>query len=470
MAGRFSTTIRRVIRGRSTALPRGATATASLIPLAAVLACGEKAPTGVALVGATLVDGSGGAPRSDQVVVVRGGRIEAVTPRAGFSLPDRTAQVDGSGKWIMPGLIDAHGHVAPWALSRYLAWGVTTVRDVHGMQDTILAFRERAASGRLPGPRIYAAGAMIDGRPTTYPDAIGVDDVSDARKAVDRLSVAGVDFIKTYTRVDAPLLRAIVDEASTFHLKVTGHLGLTDAVTAARAGIGAIEHLSGVPEAAGDPSAFYSAHYRGFWPGWTAFERGWVGLDSAALARVAAELAGQQVIVIPTLVLHETFSRLDDSAVTAQLELTAVPQAEQERWNVRGMIERAGWKAADLAAFRQARAYQDRFVRLFKKAGGVIAAGTDASNQLLIPGFSQHREMELLVAAGLTPAEALAAATTGAATLLGVDSLGTIAVGKAADLVVVGADPLADIRNARKVEWVMVRGRLMSVDSIRAGW
>jgi imidazolonepropionase-like amidohydrolase len=100
----------------------------------------------------------------------------------------------------------------------------------------------------------------------------------------------------------------------------------------------------------------------------------------------------------------------------------------------------------------------------------VVAAGTDASNQLLIPGFSQHREMELLVGAGFTPAEALAAATTAGATLLGADSLGTIAAGKAADLVVLGADPLADIRNARQVERVMVRGRLLAVDSIKGAW
>jgi imidazolonepropionase-like amidohydrolase len=458
MAGRSSTTIRPAIRASAAVL------------LAAVLACGEKPPTGVALVGGTIVDGSGAAPRTDAVVVVRGGHIESVTTRAGFSLPERTTQVDVSGKWVMPGLIDAHGHVASWALSRYLAWGVTTVRDVHGAQDTILSLRKKAAAGELAGPRIYAAGAMIDGRPTTYADAIGVDDASDARKAVDQLSVAGADFIKVYTRVDAPLLRAIVDEASTFNLKVAGHLGLTDAVTAASAGIGAIEHLSGVPEAAGDASAFYSAHYRGFWPGWTAFERGWIGLDSVALERVARDLAGQQVVLVPTLVLHETFSRLDDSAVTAQPDLAAVPKAEQQRWNVRGMIERAGWTAADLAAFRQARPYQDRFLRAFRKAGGLIAAGTDASNQLLIPGFSEHWEMELLVAAGFTPAEALAAGTTAGATLLGVDSLGVIAAGKAADLIVLGADPLADIRNTRSVERVMVRGRLMSTDSIRAAW
>ena len=458
MAGRFSTTIRRAIRA------------SGFVLLAGLTGCGEKPPTGVALVGATVVDGSGGEPRTDAVVVVRGGRVEAIGPAAGFEVPDRTTAVDVRGKWIIPGLIDAHAHVAPWALSRYLAWGVTTVRDVHGAQDTILALRRRAADGELAGPRIYAAGAMIDGRPTTYPDAIGVDDASDARKAVDRLSVAGADFIKVYTRIDAPLLRAIVDEASTFHLKVAAHLGLTDAITAATIGIDAIEHLSGVPEAAGDASSLYSAHYRGFWPGWTAFERGWVGLDSAALTRVAGELAAQQVVLIPTLILHETFSRLDDPAITAQPELSAVPRAEQERWNVPGMIERARWGAADFAAFRQARAYQDRFLRAFRKAGGVVAAGTDASNQLLIPGFSQHREMELLVAAGFTPAEALASATQVGAALLGVDSLALLAPGKAADIVVLGADPLADIRNTRKVERVMVRGRLMTTDSIKATW
>jgi imidazolonepropionase-like amidohydrolase len=402
--------------------------------------------------------------------VVRGGRIESVGSAAGFEVPARTTTVDVHGKWIIPGLIDAHAHVAPWALSRYLAWGVTTVRDVHGAQDSILDLRRRAAAGELPGPRIYAAGAMIDGRPTTYGDAIGADDPSDARKAVDRLSVAGVDFIKVYTRIDPPLLRAIVDEASSFHLKITAHLGLTDAVTAASIGVGAIEHLSGVPEAAGDASGLYGAHYRGFWPGWNTFQRGWIGLDSAALGRVAGQLASQQVVLVPTLILHETFSRLDDPAVTGQPELSAVPKAEQERWNVPGMIERAGWSGADFAAFRQARPYQDRFLRAFRKAGGVIAAGTDASNQLLVPGFSLHREMELLVAAGLSPAEALASATRAGAGLLGADSLALVAPGKAADLVVVGADPLADIRNARKVEQVMVRGRLQAVDSIKASW
>jgi imidazolonepropionase-like amidohydrolase len=443
----------------------------ALLAFLAIVGCGSRAPAGVALVGATLIDGSGGPPRLDAVVVVRAGKIETVTSQTGFSLPKNTTRVDVQGKWIVPGLIDAHAHVAPWALPRYLAWGVTTVRDVHGAKDTILALRQRANFGGIASPRIYSAGAMIDGRPTTYPDAIGVDDASDARKAVDQLAVAGVDYIKVYSRIDPPLLKAIADEAKTFGLRVTGHLGLTDVVTAARLGLRGDEHMTGVPEAAvADPSPLYSAHYRGFWPGWTAFERGWATLDSAALARVASDLATHKVFVIPTLVLHETFSRLDDTTVTAQSALNDVPQAVQTAWNVPGMITRAGWTVVDFAQFRKSRPVQDLFLRQFARAGGTIAAGTDASNQLLVPGFSEHREMELLVGAGLSPNDALLAATRNGALLLGVDSIGRIARGKVADLVVLGADPLANIRNTRKVERVMLRGQLMSPDSIRAAW
>ena len=137
-----------------------------------------------------------------------------------------------------------------WTLHRYLAYGVTTVRDVHGEFGSSLRLRDALNAGLRRGPRAYSAAAMLDGLPTTYADAIGANRPADARKGVDRLVNAGADFLKIYTRIDPPLLKAILDEARTFNLRVTGHLGLTDAVTAARAGIGSIEHLSGVPEAA----------------------------------------------------------------------------------------------------------------------------------------------------------------------------------------------------------------------------
>jgi imidazolonepropionase-like amidohydrolase len=436
-----------------------------------LLGCGQKPPDGIALVGATLIDGSGGPALPNAVIVIRKGHVESVGTREDFQLPARTTELDLSGRWIMPGLIDSHAHVAPWALPRYLAWGVTAVRDLHGAMDSILPLRNRVRLGAVAGPRIYSAGAMIDGLPATYPDAFGANKASDARRAVDRLATANVDLVKVYTRVDPTLLHAILDEARTFNLRVAGHLGLTDAVTAAKAGITSIEHLSGVPEAAmGDASSLYAAHYRSFFAGWTAFERSWARLDSAALARVAEELAASKVTLVPTLVLHETFSRLDDSSVTASGMLNAVPPFERRRWNVPDMVARAGWTAEDLADFRRSRPNQDLFVRLFHGAGGRIATGTDASNQLLIAGYSEHQELALLVRAGLSPRDALVAATRNGALLLGVDSIGLIAPGKVADLVVLRADPLKDIGNTLAIDKVMSRGRLMSADSIRAAW
>ena len=446
--------------------------------LSLLAGCRRDAPDGVALVGATLIDGSGGPPLPDAVVVVRKGRIESVGTRTGFTLPDRTTEVALAGRWIIPGLIDSHVHltdgkagVLDWTLLRYLAWGVTTVRDAHGGLEAVLELRETLNGGAEPGPRMYAAGAEIDGLPTTYADALGANRPNDARRGVDRLVNSGIDYIKVFTRVDPPLLNAVLDEAKTFNLRVSGHLGMTDAVTAARAGIGSIEHLSGIPEAAsGDASSLYAAHYRSFFAGWTAFERAWAGLDSAALDRVAGELARAQVIAVPTLILHETFSRLDDPALAADSALRSVPAEAQRSWNVPDLIARAGWTAEDFAAFRAARPVQDRFLRRFEAAGGRIAAGTDAANQMLVPGYSLHREMQLLVAAGLSPRDALITATRNGALVLGVDSLGLIAPGKAADLVVLSRDPLADIRNTLAIEQVMSRGRLLSPDSLRRAW
>jgi imidazolonepropionase-like amidohydrolase len=436
--------------------------------------CRKSAPDGIALVGATLIDGTGGPPLTDAAIVVRQGTIEFVGPRTALELPKKTREIDVTGRWIIPGLIDAHCHLAPaanWAPSRYLAWGVTTLRDVHGDLNQILGIRKRANRGPGNNPRVYAAGAMIDGLPATYHDAIAVNTENDGRKAVDRLVSAGVDLIKVYTHVDATLLRAIVDEAHAFNLSVTGHLGMTDALAAAKVGISGIEHMSGVAEAASkDPSALFAAHYRGFLQGWTASERSWADLDSAALTRVAGRLAEQKVTIIPTLILHETLSRLDDPAVLNDPALADVPATQLKEWDVNGLIARAGWTGADFESFRRSRPKQDFFLRVFAAAGGRIATGTDASNLLLVPGYSEHREMELLVRAGLSPREALRAATRNGAVLLGVDSLGLLAPGKAADLVVLTKDPLADIRNSRAIQSVMIRGHLLDADSIRATW
>jgi Amidohydrolase family len=451
---------------------------ATAVGLCLLLACRSSEPDGFALLGATLIDGSGGPPIPASAIVVRRGRIESVGSRADFQLPERTAELDLTGRWIIPGLVDAHVHlvdpqagVARWSMARYLAFGVTTVRDMHGPLRSALAVRRELDHGWRPGPRVYSAGAMLDGAPSTYPDAFTVRNAKDARRGVDRLVNAGADLVKVYTRVDRTLIGPVLAEARAFNLPVAGHLGLTDAVTAAREGLASLEHMSGIPEAAlEDPSPLFAAHERSFLAGWTAFERAWVGLDSAALESVAGVLASTSLVVVPTLVLHETLSRLDDPAVQSDTMLAAVPEEERRRWNAADIIERAGWTREDFTAFRRARGVQDRFLRTFQAKGGRIAVGTDAANQMLIPGYTVHRELELLVGAGLTPAEAISAASRNGASLLRVDSLGLIAPGKVADLVVLKQDPLADIRNTLAIQQVMSRGRMLSPDSVRAQW
>jgi imidazolonepropionase-like amidohydrolase len=138
--------------------------------------------------------------------------------------------------------------------------------------------------------------------------------------------------------------------------------------------------------------------------------------------------------------------------------------------NAAGVLQASGWSPADFAEFHRARARQDQFVREFKRAGGLVAAGSGAADALLAPGPSLHDELELLVAAGFTPLEAIGAATRQAAQLLRADSLGLLVAGKVADLVVLNGNPVSDIAATRDIAWVMTRGHIVYPDSVRIGW
>ncbi len=441
------------------------------VALVAVAGCSKLLPKDqvIALEGATLIDGAGGAPKPDALIIIRNGHIDAIARSNEIPIPRGAERISLVGKTIIPGLIDAHAHVERWATRRYLAWGVTSVRDLHGGTDTVLALRKDVNLGSIVGPRMFSAGAMIDGVPTTYPNATGIATADQARRAVDQHAVAGVDYLKIYTKVTPALLRPLLDEAEKLRLPVAAHLGKTDALTAARAGVVSIEHMAGVVQAAtGDPS--YIAAHDNFLVGWTTEEKGWAGLDSAAVARTARALAQTKVTIVPTLVLHEMLARLDNPILLMRPGMEDVPDNAQSVRSVPGLLQRTGWRAADFDAFRRSRRRQDQFVREYKRAGGAIAAGSDAANQLLIPGYSLHEEMALLVAAGLTPLEAITAATRRGAQLLQADSLGMIAQGKVADLVVLNANPASNIGATRNIALVMIRGRMIRPDSLRATW
>ncbi|HXG98606.1 MAG TPA: amidohydrolase family protein [Gemmatimonadales bacterium] len=423
----------------------------------------------IALEGATLIDGAGGPPKQDALIIIRNGHIDAIARVNEIPVPRGAERVSLVGKTVMPGLIDAHAHVERWATGRYVAWGVTTVRDLHGASDTVLALRNALNLGSIVGPRMFSAGAMIDGVPPTYANATAISTPDQARRAVDQHAVAGVDYLKVYTKVTPALLRPLLDEAEKLRLPVAAHLGKTDALTAAHAGVVSIEHMSGVVQAAtGDPS--YANAHDNFLAGWTAEEKGWAGLDSGTLARTAQALAQTKVTIVPTLVVHDMLARLDNPILLTRPGMEDVPESAQSVRSVSSLLRRTGWRSGDFDAFRRSRRREDQFVREYKRAGGPIAAGSDAANQLLIPGYSLHEEMALLVAAGLTPLEAITAATRRGAQLLRADSLGMLAPGKVADLVVLNGNPAGNILATRNIALVLIRGRVIRPDSLRATW
>ncbi|MBL8222335.1 MAG: amidohydrolase family protein, partial [Bryobacterales bacterium] len=380
----------------------------------------------------TVIDGTGAPPGAPQSILIRNGRIVSVNAP---SLPPRDAEVlDGTGKFLIPGLWDMHTHVladAGRAFPKLLAAGVTGIRNMHEQaQDALgLALRIRREVEREEriGPRIIANGPILDGPSPTYPGSIGVGDAAVARRTVRTLRSRGADFVKVYDLLPRDAYFAIAAEAGKARLPVAGHVPIwVSAEEAARSGQRSIEHLSGVFEAC------------------TADGNLDRQLKQAAnLWAIARPIAAQQ--------MHEVVRKAAatyDPSICHPLFLLF---AEKRVWQcptlcMLGAVQNAGMKV----------------VRQMKEAGLQILAGTDAGNRGSEPGESLHRELELLVEAGLTPMEALQAATRNAAEYLGKQKeWGTIEKGKAADLVLLDANPLEDIRNTRRISAVVIRGRVL---------
>ena len=399
---------------------------------------------------------------------IRGGIIIFVEPvgtgasRAvsGGSGPNGRTVVDAAGRTVIPGLIDAHVHAEAWTLPVLLKYGVTTVRDLHN--DGAFIFPLARDEGPAH-PRIVTAGPMIDGAGSFWKNAVQVASLGEARAAVRRLVSQGASVIKVYTRLDPALVTAVVSEARARGVPVAAHLGFTTATQAADAGVTSIEHLSGIADAASDEPERLLAAHQDFLGGWTAFELEWQRIPFARLESVARQLVSRGTVIVPTLALHEAFSRMADADLMKDPALVEVPPSVlKDAWNPADIMGRAKWTAATLAAFKQTLPILQRFVGSYAHLGGRIAAGTDTPQQFVVPGVSLHRELELLVASGLTPAQALKTATIEAAALLGIqDRVGSIAVGKAGDLVILDADPLVDIRNTRRIWMVIKGGRLL---------
>ena len=433
----------------------------------AIPACSQPESDATAYIGATVVDGTGRVIEN-AVVVVSAGHIVAVGPRDSVTVPRGATTVPLEERWIIPGLIDGHAHAGESTVARYLSYGVTSVRHVGGNLERLTTLATQIAMDSAPGPRLYIAGETLTGPPPVWPGQVELRMPADAAPAVARLATAKVSQIKLYTHTTRELIEAVVQAARTHNIPVTAHLGYVDAVTAAKLGVNALEHLSGVVESTvRDPAPYYRAHAT-FPNGWMTFLRGWATLDSASLERTADSLAKTGVTLVPTLVQSETYARVLDSTYASSLDLSAVTAAEQAEWNLPDLVRRYGITRDDMEVLAQSRRWQDFFIRRFTALGGKVVAGSDSPNQLLAPGASLHEELALLVRTGMTPAEALHSATAGAAALLRADSIGVLKAGAVADFVVLSASPFEDIRNTRQVESIIARGRRHDPSQLRS--
>ena len=394
-----------------------------------------------------LIDGTGAALRPNVTIVLTGNRITAIQT-ATAPVPPGARIVEGTGKYVIPGLWDMHVHLGDAtssepALTMFLAAGVTGVRDMGSPRfERLRSWREEIARGERVGPRIVAPGPLLQAGPPVDTNHVEIRDSIQARHVVDSLADLGVDFIKVHEILTRAEYFAIADEAHRRGLPYVGHLPvrndtvLVTAVEAVMAGQRSLEHLAGIPYYIRDVS--HAAMY-----------------DS--LRSIGA-------YVDPTLQPFWALAHVTDSALWTDPRLQVVPAFRRAQWeDIRSHRSAAGQAfMARLLGWRMAAVHD------LQVAGVPLVAGTDVGVlPLVYPGTSLHDELVRLVESGLTPLEALQSATINPARFLGRErDLGTVEVGKLADLVVLDANPLLDIANVGRVRFVIADGRLFDEQTL----
>ena len=407
---------------------------------------GSHADT-LALVGGTLIDGTGAAAVPDSVVVIHDGRIVAAGPRASVKVPGDAKVVDAHGKTIMPGLWDMHAHFeqVEWG-PIYLAAGVTTVRDCGNEFEFITAVRDAVAKGQGLGPRILAAG-VVDG---SGPLALGVarvDTPEQSKMWVDKYHDAGFQQMKIYSSVKLDEIKVIADEAHRLGMTVTGHIpeGL-DAYQGVNAGMDQINHIQYIDQIMLPPlpkEADGQARLKA---------QAEIDLNSPEAQKAIAFLKEHNTVIDPTLVIFEFIT-----ASTAKPPASFEPGVAKIAPELAQVLVDVSPPSPLQPLIDKSFAKELEIVGALHRAGIRIVAGTDQT----VPGYSLHRELELYVQAGFTPMEAIQAATIVPARVMGVDKeLGTIEPGKRADMIILSANPLDDIHNTRKVESVITNGTM----------
>ncbi|MCC6772667.1 MAG: amidohydrolase family protein [Gemmatimonadaceae bacterium] len=448
-----------------------------------------------ALVGATVIDVVSGERRRDQVVVVQGGTIRAVVPRATWRRPRGARVVSVMGKFVIPGLWDMHVEQALPLWDRapvdsnaalfhplFLAYGVTGVRDVAGSMAVVRGWRDAIARGEREGPRIIFTGPKV-GMAAVAPGApFPLATAADVEATVAALKEGGASAAYLLA-LDPDLFPALEASLARHRMPLEGNVPLSTSLRA-QAGMGqrVVDHMDGILVASStDEDAVRRTLQLVDTPTWWSRLAWRIGLLTrpeypSALALEAfsepradslfALLAARRVYQVPTLRLLAVLNRSGDSAV----RLPPAPLAlrpPRRPFN--------GWPGEPYPSDHALARTQARLqwsVGAMHRAGVPILAGSDTPNLYAAPGLSLHDELALLVRSGLTPLEALQSATWRVAEYLGAtDSLGTVAPGRVADLVVLSADPTLDIANSRRIEMVMARGQLYDaarIDALRA--
>ncbi len=424
-----------------------------------------------------VVDVEAGRLRPDQVVVVSHGKIVRVEP-AGKHRYTARQTIDGSGRYLAPGLWDMHVHFRGGdglaaankkSLSLYLAHGITTVRDCGGdLTPSVMQWRRDEDAGRLAGPRIFTSGPKIDGPGAYWPGSLEVETPAQISKALDSLQQLRVDFVKIYdSKISGEAYLNTISQAEQRGMKTTGHMPYSVTLgEAVNRGLDATEHLYYVFKACSGKEDSLTALVRNSLK--TPKPLGLFALlpavydtySPAAAARIFRLMAAHHTAAVPTLSIGKALAELPEND-HAHDSIRAYIDPKIQATYARRLASARQQSPAAQAFGQKLEARFVTLVPLMQAAGVTLLAGSDsgAFNSFVYPGASLHDELRLLVQAGLTPAQALRAATVNGARFMGVaDRTGTVAPGKDADLVLLAGNPLADITNVGKIDAVVARG------------
>jgi tetratricopeptide (TPR) repeat protein len=434
-----------------------------------------------------IIDTSGGPIRTDITVFVSGDRITDIKPSAEVRPPKGVQVIDATGKFLIPGLWDMHVH---WYDARYLplfiANGITGVRQMWGFP-VHFQWREEIAKGLLLGPRQAIAGTPIDGPEPFYPGTISVANDNEAPQAVRKVRESGADFIEVDRGLPREAYFAIADESRKLGISFAGGVPYSvRAAEASKAGQKSIEYLGAIGpgllldcstkeeelrkegEKAAEEFSLRRSRTRSQLEALrkqqeTVLET----YDPRKAAALFALFVENDTWQCPTLTMQRGLSYMDDKEFTNDARRKYMPKDRMKYWEPKNNPFVSSNTSEDWDMMKKAFSKKLEIVKPMRRAGVKFIAGTDLANPYCFPGFSLHDELGLLVEAGLTPMEALQAATYNAAEFLGLkDSLGTVEVGKIADLVLLEANPLEDIGNTRKIAAVVVGGKYYSRSSL----